>query len=318
MSGNTGSMTGASSAVSAPTSQVNAPSAGEPLSDESYVLTGHCPSVIGSVELVTGFLFKQGCYITELQSFDDTETRQFFIRAEFRPEKAGVAIEQLRQEFSACAEPFEMQWHIRNARQATRCIIMVSKYDHCLQDLLHRQQTGHLNIEVAAIISNHPDLQGLAAWYGIPYYHLPITPETKPQQEAQVWHLIEQTGADLVILARYMQVLSEEMCGRLHGKAINIHHSLLPGFKGAKPYHQAFEKGVKLVGATAHYVSQDLDEGPIISQAVEAVDHSYTPQKLAAKGRDTERLTLARAIRAHIEHRVFLHGHRTVVLQGHD
>lgn len=296
--------------------------------DESYVLTGHCPSVIGSVELVTGFLFQQGCYVTELQTFDDTETGEFFIRAEFYPEKVdpekvaqektGVSIEQLQQEFAKCAEAFGMSWHIRNARQPTRCIIMVSKYDHCLQDLLHRQQTGHLNIEVAAIVSNHPDLQGLAAWYGIPYYHFPITAETKPQQEAQVWHLIEQTGADLVILARYMQVLSEEMCGRLHGKAINIHHSLLPGFKGAKPYHQAFEKGVKLVGATAHYVSQDLDEGPIISQAVEAVDHSYTPQKLAAKGRDTERLTLARAIKAHIEHRVFLHGNRTVVLQGHD
>jgi formyltetrahydrofolate deformylase len=284
-----------------------------------YVLTGTCRSSLGSVELVTGFLYQRGCYITELQTFDDTEERQFFIRAEFRGSSGDPDIElaALRDEFTGIASDYGMQWQIRDASRPTRCLIMVSKYDHCLQDLLHRQQTGHLNIEVAAIVSNHPDLKSLAAWYGIPYYHLPLNADSKPQQEAQLWHLIEQTDAELVILARYMQVLSEDLCRKLHGRAINIHHSLLPGFKGARPYHQAWEKGVKLVGATAHYVSEDLDEGPIISQGVEAVDHSYTPTKLANKGRDIERLTLAKAVKLHVEHRVFLVGSKTVVFPGH-
>lgn len=285
--------------------------------DRLYVLTGTCPSVLGSVELVTGFLFQRRCYVTELQTFDDTEGKQFYIRAEFRP-MDDIDIEVVRNEFAEAASRYDMTWQIRDSRRPTRCLIMVSKYDHCLQDLLHRYQTGHLNIDIAAIVSNHPDLQGLAAWHGIPYYHLPITAETKARQEAQVWHLIEQTGAELVVLARYMQVLSEDMCSKLHGKAINIHHSLLPGFKGARPYHQAWEKGVKMVGATAHYVSEDLDEGPIISQGVEPVDHSFTPEKLANKGRDIERLTLAKAVKLHSEHRVFLTGNRTVVFAGHN
>lgn len=286
------------------------------LDDRLYVLTGTCPSVLGSVELVTGFLYQRRCYVTELQTFDDTEGKQFYIRAEFRP-MDDMDLTRLREEFTEAAARFDMTWQIRDSRRPTRCLLMVSKYDHCLQDLLHRNQTGHLNIDIAAIVSNHPDLQGLAAWYGIPYYHLPITAETKTRQEAQVWHLIEQTGAELVVLARYMQVLSEEMCRKLHGKAINIHHSLLPGFKGARPYHQAWEKGVKMVGATAHYVSEDLDEGPIITQGVDSVDHSFTPEKLANKGRDIERLTLARAVKLHTEHRVFLTGNRTVVFPGH-
>ena len=192
-------------------------------------------------------------------------------------------------------------------------VIMVSKADHCLNDLLYRYRTGQLPVTIRAVISNHPDLEPLVAWHGLPYYHLPITPETKAEQEAEVWRVIESTGAELVILARYMQVLSSELCEKLTGKAINIHHSLLPGFKGAKPYHQAFEKGVKLVGATAHYINDDLDEGPIITQGVEPVSHADDPEDLVAKGRDIECLTLARAVSLHLERRVFLHARRTVV-----
>ena len=271
------------------------------------------------MELVTGFLYRKQCYVTELNTYDDSADGQFFIRAEFRPAQLTEGfIQQLSDEFARLADDFSMQWRIRDVNSKTRTLIMVSRFDHCLQDLLHRAQTGHLPIDVTAIVSNHPDFQGLADWYGIPYYHLPVTADTKPQQEAELLKLIEQTNTELVVLARYMQVLSEDLCDRLSGRAINIHHSLLPGFKGARPYHQAFDKGVKLVGATAHYISNDLDEGPIITQGVEAVDHSYTAEKLTAKGRDTERLTLARAVRLHCEDRIFLHGNKTVVFQGHE
>jgi formyltetrahydrofolate deformylase len=196
-------------------------------------------------------------------------------------------------------------------------VVLVSKYDHCLQDILNRQNLGTFNIEIPAIISNHPDLKRLADWHEIPFYYLPTTPETKMQQESEMWNIIQEVEADLVVLARYMQILSDDLCTKLHGRAINIHHSLLPGFKGAKPYHQAYDIGVKLVGATAHYVSKELDEGPIIAQVVEPVDHTYTPELLIEKGRDTERLTLARAIKSHVERRVILNGKKTVVFPGH-
>jgi formyltetrahydrofolate deformylase len=195
-----------------------------------------------------------------------------------------------------------------------KVVIMVSKADHCLNDLLYRQRIGQLSMDVAAVVSNHPDLKPLADWHQIPYYHFPLDPNDKPSQERQVLQVIEESGAELVILARYMQVLSPELCRKPDGKAINIHHSLLPGFKGAKPYHQAYNKGVKLVGATAHYINNDLDEGPIIAQGVEVVDHSHYPEDLIAKGRDIEGLTLARAVGYHIERRVFLNANRTVVL----
>ena len=283
----------------------------------TYVLTATCPSMLGTVDVVTRFLFEQQCYVTEMHTFDDTLAEQFFIRAEFRNNVGGpLDIPALEQQFSERAARFQMQWQIRDTARREKVVIMVSKADHCLQDLLHRYRTGHLHIEVPAIISNHADMKELADWHGIPYYHFPITAESKQQQEEKVWQVIEEVGADLVVLARYMQVLSEDLCARLHGRAINIHHSLLPGFKGARPYHQAYEKGVKLVGATAHYISDDLDEGPIITQGVEAVDHTFTPEQLAAKGRDTERLTLARAVKLHCERRVFLFGNKTVVFQG--
>jgi len=247
---------------------------------QTYIITADCPSRTGTVDVVTRFLFEQQCYINEIHSFVDTTENRFFIRVEFRLDKV---------------------------------VIMVSKHDHCLNDLLYRYRTGDLNIEIPAIISNHPDLEELAKWHDIPYYYLPITKETKPEQEAEVYKIIEESKSDLVVLARYMQVLSSDMSKKLSGRAINIHHSLLPGFKGAKPYYQAYDRGIKLVGATAHYVSDDLDEGPIITQSVDTVDHSYYPEDLAAKGRHIECLTLSRAVRYHIEKRIFLHGNKTVV-----
>ena len=278
-----------------------------------WILTAQCPSRLGTVDVVTRFLKEQRCYITEQQSFDDHLSGHFFIRTEFRPEAQDVEADAFLEGFSERAAEFEMTFELTAPGTRMPVVIMVSKADHCLNDLLYRYRTGQLPIDIRSIVSNHPDLASLAEWHGIPYRHFPITPETKPEQEAQVREEIEASGAELVILARYMQVLSSEMCTRLSGRAINIHHSLLPGFKGAKPYHQAYEKGVKLVGATAHYINDDLDEGPIITQGVEPVGHADYPEDLVAKGRDIECLTLARAVALHVERRVFLHASRTVV-----
>lgn len=286
--------------------------------ETTYILSGSSASKLGVLDLIIGCLYKHECYAYEIHTFDDNDVERFFFRVEFRYVGSGeLAEESLRRQFGDRAAAFDAEWDLRYSATPDKVVILVSKYDHCLQDLLHRYSTGALNIEIPAIISNHPDLERMAEWYNIPYYHLPITPETKPQQEAEIWSIIQKSEADLVVLARYMQVLSDDMCKKLHGRAINIHHSLLPGFKGAKPYHQAYEKGVKLVGATAHYVSGDLDEGPIITQSVEPVDHTYTPDRLVAKGRDTERLTLAKAIKLHVERRCFLNGNKTIVFPGH-
>ena len=278
-----------------------------------WIFTASCPSVIGTVDVVTRFMAESGNYVDEIHSFDDREANRFFIRIEFFPQSTDFSAEEFRAEFGPKAKQFEMEWELTEPNHRPRVAIMVSKYDHCLNDLLYRYRTGQLNIEVPVIISNHPDLEPLAEWHGIPYYHLPITADTKPQQEAQVIELIEKYDAELVILARYMQVLSPEMCNYLDGRAINIHHSLLPGFKGARPYHQAWEKGVKMVGATAHYVNNDLDEGPIIAQGIQTVDHAHYPEDLVAKGQDIERVTLFNAVKYHVEKRVFLNGKRTVV-----
>jgi formyltetrahydrofolate deformylase len=278
-----------------------------------WILAAQCPSRLGTVDVVTRFLKERRCYITEQHSFDDRLSGRFFIRTEFRPEADGFDAEAFEAEFAARAAEFEMTFELTPPGRRLPVVIMVSKADHCLNDLLYRYRIGQLPIDIRAIVSNHPDLENLAAWHGIAYHHFPITAETKPEQEAQVWSVIEQTGAELVILARYMQVLSSDMCEKLSGRAINIHHSLLPGFKGARPYHQAYEKGVKLVGATAHYINDDLDEGPIITQGVEPVSHADYPEDLVAKGRDVECLTLARAVALHVERRVFLHAKRTVV-----
>nr|WP_067285690.1 formyltetrahydrofolate deformylase [Marinobacterium profundum] len=278
-----------------------------------WIFTAHCPSRLGTVDVVTRFMAETRNYVLEMQSFDDRELNRFCIRVEFRPEDDNFSEEAFNGAFAERAAGFDMQWQLRTPEHKPRVAILVSKYDHCLNDLLYRFRTGQLNIEIPVIISNHPDLEPLAQWHGIPYHHLPITPDTKAEQEAQVWELIQQYDTELVVLARYMQVLSPELCRKLDGWAINIHHSLLPGFKGAKPYHQAWAKGVKLVGATAHYVNNDLDEGPIITQGIQPVDHAQYPEDLVEKGQDIERVTLSRAIRYHIEKRVFVLGQRTVV-----
>ncbi|MDW6004138.1 formyltetrahydrofolate deformylase [Vibrio mangrovi] len=285
-------------------------------SSDTWIVTASCPSRLGTVDVVTRFMAESANYINEIHSFDDRVLDQFFLRIEFTPEDENFSPEQFNENFAARAEPFEMTWQLYPAAKKDRVAILVSKFDHCLNDLLFRYRTGQLNIEVPVIISNHPDLEPLAKWHDIPYYHLPITPETKREQEEQILQLVEQYQVDLVVLARYMQVLSPEMCAALDGRAINIHHSLLPGFKGARPYHQAWEKGVKMVGATAHYVNNDLDEGPIITQGIQPVDHAHYPEDLISKGQDVERITLFNAVRYHVERRVFLSGNRTVVFSN--
>ncbi|NRH29935.1 formyltetrahydrofolate deformylase [Pseudomonas sp. MS19] len=280
---------------------------------DTWILTAQCPSVLGTVDALTRFLFEQGCYVTEHHSFDDRLSSRFFIRIEFR-QPDGFDEQAFRADLAQRSAAFEMQTELTPPAYRAKVVLMVSKSDHCLNDLLYRQRIGHLSMDVVAVISNHPDLEPLARWHEIPYYHFPLDPNDKPAQERKVLEVIEQTGAELVVLARYMQVLSPELCRKLDGWAINIHHSLLPGFKGAKPYHQAYQKGVKLVGATAHYINNDLDEGPIIAQGVETVDHAHYPEDLVAKGRDIECLTLAKAIGYHLERRVFLNQNRTVVL----
>ncbi|MEK0083012.1 formyltetrahydrofolate deformylase [Benzoatithermus flavus] len=284
---------------------------------EAYVLTVTCKSERGQVAEISGFLAQHGYYINELAQFDDEDSNRFFARCLFRPDGAPTfGLEALREAFAAGpATRFPMEWAIHDAHRRMRVLIMVSKFDHCLNDLLYRHRTGELRMDVTAVVSNHPDLEPLVRWHGLPYVHLPITPATKAEQEAKLWALIEETRSELVVLARYMQVLSDELCERLRGRAINIHHSFLPGFKGAKPYHRAYERGVKLIGATAHYVTADLDEGPIIEQVVERVDHTLKPEDLVAVGRDSENLALARAVRLHLEHRVFINGNRTVVFR---
>ena len=279
---------------------------------QEYVLTATCETASGIVAAVSQYLAAQGCYIAETHQFDDIEGGRLFMRVRFLM-AADKAIDELRHGFAAIATPYGMNWQVHAASQKVRTIIMVSKSDHCLEDLLYRLRKGELNMDVMAVVSNHPDLRSRCEAEGFPYIYLPITPDNKSEQENKLWQLWLNTGAELIVLARYMQVLTDDFCSRLPGQIINIHHSFLPGFKGAKPYHQAHDRGVKLIGATAHYVTSDLDEGPIISQAVQEVDHTYTPKMLVATGRDTETRALARAVKLHCEQRVFLDGMKTVV-----
>ena len=281
-----------------------------------YILNATCDSRIGTVAALSGFLASRQCYITDMQQFDDVLSGRFFTRVNFfgEPDQTPT-IDGLRAQFQDVARREQMEWAIYDGHSRPRVLIMVSKFDHCLDDLLYRHRTGELKMDITTVVSNHPDLRQLVEGHGIPFAHLPVTADTKAQQEAKLLELVAQTDSALVVLARYMQVLSNDLCRQLRGRAINIHHSFLPGFKGAKPYHQAHERGVKLTGATAHYVTAELDEGPIIEQIVERVDHSYTPEKLAAAGRDSECRALAHAVRFHIEHRVFLNGGRTVVFR---
>ncbi|MBO1112526.1 formyltetrahydrofolate deformylase [Bordetella petrii] len=279
-----------------------------------YILTLSCPDRTGIVYRVSGLLFELGCNILDSQQFGDDETGRFFLRVHFNL-PAAVAEAALREQFGTLAGAYGMDWQIHDAHRKARLLIMVSKQGHCLNDLLFRVQSGQLRAEIAAIVSNHNDYAGLAASYGIPFHHLPVSADTKAEQEKQVLALVESQQIDLVVLARYMQILSPEMCVALTGRAINIHHSFLPSFKGARPYHQAHTRGVKIIGATAHYVTSDLDEGPIIEQDIERVDHTMTAQDLTQVGSDVESLVLARAVRSHVEHRILLNRNKTVVFR---
>jgi len=279
----------------------------------AYILTLSCPDRPGIVHAVSGFLLERGGNIEEAAQYNDPDTGLFFMRVQFGCDQH--SFEDLQSQLRAFAEPFRMDWKLHATRQPMRTVILVSKEGHCLNDLLFRWKSGLLPVEIAAIVSNHREFYQLAASYNVPFHHIPVSATGKAQAEARQLEIIESEQAELVVLARYMQILSDTMCTKLAGRAINIHHSFLPSFKGAKPYYQAHDRGVKLIGATAHYVTADLDEGPIIEQDVARVDHSHTAQDLTAVGRDTESQVLARAVKWHSEHRVLLNGHKTVIFK---
>ncbi|MCW2842164.1 MAG: formyltetrahydrofolate deformylase [Nocardioides sp.] len=293
--------------ASAQTSSATAP-AGD------FVLILACPDRPGIVHAVTGFLVRHGGNILESQQYGDQLVGRFFMRIDFVVSD-GVGATELRADFAAVADEFAMEFELWDANAPYRTLIMVSRQLHCLNDLLFRASTRSLQIEIPAVVSNHPDAEALVRSYGLEFHHIPVTPDTKPEAEAALMELVDGLDIHLVVLARYMQVLSDDLCKQLSRRAINIHHSFLPSFKGARPYHQAFDRGVKLVGATAHYVTGDLDEGPIIEQDVMRVDHGYDQDQLVSAGRDVEAQVLSRAVRWHSQSRVLLNGNRTVVFR---
>lgn len=283
---------------------------------KTYILTLSCQDVRGIVAAVSGFLAANEGFIIESGQFGDASTNQFFLRVEFTTSEKTPVEAKFRKLFQdEVATRFRMDWKLHDKSVKLRVLIMVSKFGHCLNDLLYRYSTGLLPVEIPLIVSNHTDFQKVVEWHNIPFYYLPIDAKNKLEQEKKLFKLVEQNNIDLVVLARYMQILSPDLCAKLAGKTINIHHSFLPGFKGAKPYNQAFDHGVKLIGATAHYVTADLDEGPIIEQDVTRVDHTYKPEDLEAVGRDSECSVLARALKYHIEQRVLINGRKTVVFR---
>ena len=281
--------------------------------NHAYILTLSCPDRMGIVHAVSGFLLENGGNIEEAAQYNDHDTGLFFMRVQFACDR--LTHDELRTQLAAFALPFEMNWKLHSRESAMRTVIMVSRDGHCLNDLLFRWKSGMVPLDVRAIISNHRDFYQLAASYNVPFHHIAVTADTKAQAEARQFEIIESEGAELVVLARYMQVLSNDLCKKLAGRAINIHHSMLPSFKGAKPYYQAHERGVKVIGATAHYVTADLDEGPIIEQDVTHVDHKDTVENLTLRGKDTESRVLARAVKWHSEHRVLINGHKTVIFK---
>ncbi len=285
------------------------------MSARECVLTLICPDRPGIVHEVSGFLVGHHANIVESQQFHAALEDRFFMRVRFEGTQGPLDLDGLRADFAAVAARFGMQWELWDTAVPYRTLLMVSQHLHCLNDLLFRWSTGSLNIDIPAIVSNHRDAQRLADTYGLEFHHIPVTPDTKPEAERRLAEVADTHDVDLIVLARYMQILSDDLCRRWSGRIINIHHSFLPSFKGAKPYHQAFERGVKLVGATAHYVTADLDEGPIIEQDVLRVDHSLEQDQLVAAGRDVEAQVLSRAVRWHAESRVLLNAHRTVVFR---
>lgn len=282
---------------------------------ERFIFRASCRDEVGIIADVATFMAERRLFIVETANFGDPASGLFFMRLVFAPEQPAFTLAKFRAEFAPIAERWDMDWEIRDARAKPNVLILVSTADHCLNDLLYRQRIGSLNMNVPAIVSNHLTCAWLADRHGVPYYHLPIARDGKEATEARILELVDTLKIDLVVLARYMQILSEDLSTKLAGRCINIHHSFLPGFKGAAPYTQAFNRGVKLIGATAHYVTSDLDEGPIIAQAVEPTTHVDQPDVMTAKGRDTEARVLARAVKLHIEGRIFLNGARTVVFE---
>ncbi len=281
-----------------------------------FILAFSCPNRPGIVAGVSTFLFEKGCNILEAQQFDDTETGRFFMRVVFNVVEGEAGLAEIRSGFAAVAQNFSLSFTLRPVSEKRRVLLLASKFDHCLADLLYRWRIGEIPMEISGIVSNHPrETYAHLDFDGIPFHYLPVTKATKLEQETQVWEIFQSSGSELAVLARYMQVLSDGLSAKLSGKCINIHHSFLPGFKGAKPYHQAHARGVKLIGATAHYVTSDLDEGPIIEQDVERISHQDSPDDLVRKGRDIERRVLARAISWHLQDRVLLNGSRTVVFR---
>ncbi len=278
----------------------------------SYVLTVQCASRRGIVAAISTYLADKGCNITDAAQFDDELTGRFFARIGFRSE-LGATGEELSDGFAAIAGPFGMDWSLNHHKRRMKVLLMVSNFGHCLNDLLYRWRIGGLPVDIVGVVSNHMTYQKVVVNHDLPFHRIAVTKENKPQAEAQLMRIVEESGAELVVLARYMQVLSDELCRTMSGRIINIHHSFLPSFKGANPYKQAFERGVKLIGATAHYVTADLDEGPIIEQDIVRITHAQSAEDYVALGRDVEAQVLARAIHAHIHHRVFVNGNKTVV-----
>ena len=287
---------------------------GEPAATvEQLVLRFSCADKPGIVAAVSSLFSLQGFNIRESSQFEDSHTHRFFMRTLLESVEGPKRMADVRSAFQSLAERYQMDWELHDGSYRPRLLIAVSQWGHCLNNLLNSWKRGALPVEIVGVVSNHEDMRSLTQWYDVPYHYLPVTPETKPQQEARILQLMTDSGADFLALARYMQILSDDLCQQLAGRAINIHHSFLPGFKGARPYHQAFERGVKLIGATAHYGTPELDEGPIIEQAVERVNHAMVPEDLVELGRDIEAVVLQKAVRWHAEHRVILNGRKTVV-----
>jgi len=279
-----------------------------------YILCVDCPDRPGILAAVASTLHQADCNIEDAAQFSDAFSGSFFMRIVFRPLAEEDRGRRFAEAFAPVAEKFGMTWDIHSEQDRVKALLLVTRADHCLNDLLYRSRTGHLKLDIVSVVSNHTYCQALVEQAGLPFVHLPVTPDTKAAQEERIANLIEETGAELVVLARYMQVLSNGLCRRYAGRIINIHHSFLPGFKGAKPYHQAWERGVKIIGATAHFVTADLDEGPIIEQQTTRIDHAMTPEKLQVLGQDIEAQVLSRALAFYADRRIFLHGNRTVIL----
>jgi formyltetrahydrofolate deformylase len=280
-----------------------------------YTLTLSCPDRVGVVAAVSGLIARHQGWIVEANHHADALAKRFFMRQEILADSLPFDLDALKREFAPIAEEFGMDWRITDSAQKKRVVVLVSKQEHCLYDLLARWQSKELDIDIPCVISNHETFRGFVEWHGIPFHHVPVTPENKPAAYAEVRRLFDEARADTMVLARYMQILSPDLCRAYPVRILNIHHSFLPSFAGARPYHQAFERGVKLIGATCHYVTEDLDQGPIIEQDVIRIDHSDSPEDMVRYGKDIEKTVLARGLRYHLEDRVLVHGNKTVVFR---